>query len=100
MAVIVRRKARVAAMTVVVQAVTIGVMIVRQAVVVARQANPPMAIAVKRGQPVAAVLKAAVAQTVIVVQIAMPVQIVMAALKGAKIKLAQLAAENRLLVIS
>ena len=51
-AVVVRRKARVAAMTVIVQAVTIGVMIVRQAVVVAQQANLP-AIAVKRGRSVA-----------------------------------------------
>ena len=67
-------------MTVTVQAVMMsaggvvapsGVMIVQQAVVVAQQANPPMMIAVKRGQPVAAVLKAAVAQTV------MPVQTVM-----------------------
>jgi len=53
-----------------------GVMIGRQAVVVAQQANPPMMIAVKRGQPVAAVLKVAVAQTVMPVQTVMIVQIV------------------------
>ena len=102
--VVARRKARVAVITVTVQAVMIvrqavvvapsDVMIVRQAVAVAQQANPPMEIIVKHGQPVVAVLKAAVAQTVT------PVQIVIAALKGAKIKLAQLAAGNRLLVIS
>ena len=60
----VHRKARVATVTVVtvaVQAAMAGVMIVRQAVVVARLANLPMVIAVKRDQPVAAVLKAAVA---------------------------------------
>ena len=45
MAVVVRRKVRVAAVTVVVQAVMIG----QQVVVVALQAKPPMAIAVKRG---------------------------------------------------
>ena len=44
-AVVVHRKARVAAMTVIVQAVMIG----GQVVVVAQQANPPMAIDVKRG---------------------------------------------------
>ena len=75
------RRARVAAvtvtgMTVTVQAVTAGVMIGRQAVVVAQQANPPIMIAVKRGQPVAAVLKVAVAQTVMIAQAAMIVQIV------------------------
>ena len=90
MAVVVHRKARVAAMTVIVQAVMIG----GQVVVVAQQANPPMAIDVKRGQPVLAVLKAAAAQTVIVVQI------VIAALKGAMIKPAQLAAASRHLVAS
>ena len=114
--VVARHKARVAVITVTVQAVMIvrqavvvapsDVMIVRQAVAVAQQANPPMENIVKRGQPVVAVLKAAVAQTVIPAQIVivlqdvMSVQIVMAALKGAKIKLAQLAAGNRLLVIS
>jgi len=75
-------------------------MIVRQAVVVAQQANPPIEIIVKRGQPVVAVLKAVVAQTVIVLQDVISVHIVMAALKGAKIKLTQLAAANHLLVIS
>ena len=50
-----------------------GVMIGQQVVVDAQQANPPIMIAVKRGQPVAAVLKVAVAQTV------MPVQTVMIA---------------------
>ena len=66
--VVVHHKARVAAVTgvtVTVQAamagVMIGVKIVQQAVVVARLANLPMVIAVKRDQPVAAVLKAAVA---------------------------------------
>ena len=68
MAVVVHHKARAAAVTVVtvtVQAamagVKIGVKIVRHAVGVARLANLPMVIAVKRDQPVAAVLKAAVA---------------------------------------
>ena len=108
--VVARHKARVAVITVTVQAVMIvrqavvvapsDVMIVRQAVAVAQQANPPMENIVKRGQPVVAVLKAAVAQTVIVLRDVMSVHIVMAALKGAKIKLAQLAAGNRLLVIS
>jgi hypothetical protein len=75
-------------------------------VVIAQQANPPISIAVKRGQPVVAVLKAAVAQTVIVaqiamrVQIAMPVQIVIAALKGAMIKPAHPAGASRHLVTS
>ena len=63
-----------------------GVMIGRQAVVVAQQANPPMMIAVKRGQPVAAVLKVAVARTVIVLQNVMIAQTVKVALKGAMIK--------------
>ena len=54
-----------------------GVMIGRQVVVVAQQANPPMTIAVKRGQPVAADLKVAVARTVMPVQTVMPAQIVM-----------------------
>ena len=67
-AVVVRRKARVAKVTVIARAVMIGVMIGRQVVVVAQQANPPMAFAVKRGQPVVAVQKAAVAQTVMVLQ--------------------------------
>jgi hypothetical protein len=53
-----------------------GVMIGQQVVVDAQQANPPIMIAVKRGQPVAAVLKVAVAQTVMPVQIAMIAQIV------------------------
>jgi hypothetical protein len=53
-----------------------GVMIGRQVVVVAQQANPPMTIAVKRGQPVAADLKVAVARTVMPVQTRMIVQIV------------------------
>jgi hypothetical protein len=44
--------------------------------VVAQQANPPMTIAVKRGQPVAADLKVAVARTVMPVQTRMIVQIV------------------------
>ena len=68
MVVVVRHKARVAAVTVVtvtvpaaMAGVMIGVKIVQQAVVVARLANSPMVIAVKRDQPVAAVLKAAVA---------------------------------------
>ena len=83
----------------------IGVMIGRQVVVVAQQANPPMAFAVKRGQPVVAVLKAAavqnvmllrdemIAQIVIVLQNVMiaqtrtPAQIVKVALKGVMIKL-------------
>ena len=99
-AVVVRRRARVAAMTVIVQAVMIG----RQVVVVAQQANLPMAIAVKRGQPVVPVLKAAIVQTVMVLrdemiaQIAMPVQIVIAALKGAMIKPAQFAVASHHLV--
>jgi translation initiation factor IF-3 len=62
--VVVHYKARVAAVTVVtvtVQAAMAGVKIVRQAVMVARLANLPMVIAVKRDQPVAAVLEAAVA---------------------------------------
>jgi translation initiation factor IF-3 len=62
--VVVHHKARVAAVTVVnvtVQAAMAGVMIVRQALVVARLANLPVLIAVKRDQPVAAVLKVAVA---------------------------------------
>ena len=96
MAAVVCRKARVAAMTVIVQAVMIG----EQVVVVAQQANPPMAIAVKHGQQVLAVLRAAVAQTLTVVQIEMPVQIVIAASRGAMIKLAQLAAASRHLVTS
>ena len=54
--VVAHHRARVAAvtvtgMTVTVQAVMAGVMIGRQAVVVAQQANPPIMIAVKRGQP-------------------------------------------------
>ena len=66
--VVVHHKAGVAAVTVVtvtvraaMAGVMVGVKIVRQAVVVARLANLPMVIAVKRDQPVAAVLKAAVA---------------------------------------
>ena len=91
-------------MTVTVQAVMagvmIGVMIVRQVVVDAQQANPPMMIAVKRGQPVAAVLKVAVAQTVIRVQIVIVLQNVMIAqtvkvtLKDAIITLVQRAAAS------
>ena len=54
-----------------------GVMIGQQVVVDAQQANPPIMIAVKRGQPVAAVLKVAVAQTVMPVRTVMPVQTVM-----------------------
>ena len=107
MAVVVRHRARGAAMTVIVQAAMIDVMIGRQMVVVAQQANPPMAITVNRGQPVLAILKAAVAQTVIVAQIVMPIQIVMpaqivmpvqiviAALKGAMIKPVQPAAASQ-----
>ena len=111
-AVAVSRKARVATMTVIVQAGTIGVMIVRQAVVVAHQASPPMAIVVTRGQLMVAVLKAAVAQTVMVLQDEMPVQIVMptqiamlvqiviADLKVAMIKPVQPAAASHHLVTS
>jgi hypothetical protein len=119
-AVVVRCKARVAAITVTVQTVMIG----RQVVVVAQQANPPMAIAVKRAQLVLAVLKATVAQTVIVDrtvmpaqtvivdqtvmpaqtvivdQTVMPAQIVIAALKGAMIKPAHPAGASRHLVTS
>jgi hypothetical protein len=52
----------------------IGVMIVRRVVVVAQQENLAMVIAVKRDQPVAAVLKVAVARTVMPVQTVMLVQ--------------------------
>jgi hypothetical protein len=54
----------------------IGVMIGRQAVVVAQQANPPMVIAVKRVWPVVAVLREAVVRIVTIAQAAMTVQIV------------------------
>jgi hypothetical protein len=77
-----------------------GVMIGRQAVVVAQQANPPMMIAVKRGQPVAAVLKVAVARTVIVLQNVMIAQTVEVALKGAMIKPAPPAVASHHSVIS
>jgi hypothetical protein len=111
-------------MTVTVQAVMAGVMIVRQAVVVAQQANPPMEIIVKRGQPVVAVLKAAAARTVmpvqtvmiaqaamivqivivlqnmIIAQTAIPAQTVKVALKAVMIKLAQPGAANQHLVTS
>jgi hypothetical protein len=105
-------------MTVTVQAAMAGVMIVRQAVVVAQQANPPMEIIVKRGQPVVAVLKAAAARTVmpvqtvmivqivivlqnmIIAQTAIPAQTVKVALKGVMIKLAQPVAANQHLVTS
>jgi hypothetical protein len=83
-------------MTVIVQAVMIG----QQVVVVAQLANPPMAIAVKRGRPVVAALKATVAQSVIVVQSVMPVQIVIAALKGAIIKPTQPAAARHHSLVS
>ena len=86
MVVVARHKARVAEVTVTVQAamagVMIGVMIVRRVVVVAQQENLAMVIAVKPDQPVAAVLKVAVARTVKV------------ALKGAIITLVQPAAAS------
>jgi hypothetical protein len=78
-----------------------GVMIGQQVVVDAQQANPPIMIAVKRGQPVAAVLKVAVAQIVIVLQNVMiaqtvtPAQTVKVTLKDAIITLVQPAAASR-----
>ena len=116
--------AAVTVVTVTVQAAMAGVKIVRQAVVVARLANLPAVIAVKRDQPVAAVLKAAVASTVMpvqtvmiaqaamivqivivlqnvmIAQTAIPAQIVKVALKGVMIKLAQPAVASQHLVTS
>ena len=51
-----------------------GVMIARQVAVDAQSANFPMVIAVKRDQPVVAVLKVVAAQTVMIVQTVMPAQ--------------------------
>ena len=119
--VVAHHRARVAAVTVtgmtltvqaVMAGVMIGVMIGQQVVVDAQQANPRIMIAVKRGQPVAAVLKVAVAQTVmpvqtvLIAQAAMIVQIVIVlqnvmiaqtvrvTLKDAIITLVQLAAAS------
>ena len=84
----------------------IGVMIGRQAVVVAQQANLPMVIAIKRVWPAVAALKAAVAQTVTIVQIVMVLQNVMiaqavkVALKSEMIKLVRPAAASQHLVTS